>query len=135
MQPVDLTDGSLRVHINYTDMLTGRADPQLAVRLMITSGNMRDMKLVGSKGQVYVNRNLMLHGMSPDESGVNASLTEVPETLLPVTTDERGAKYQHVKGADQHVEGTVDANRNAAARNGVAVGVLAFAVGAVAVLV
>lgn len=132
VKPVDLTEGSLSVHIDYTDKLTGRADPRLACRIMITSGNMRDFTLVGQKGQVYVNRNVMLQGMSPNEEGVNQSLTATAESLLPVQTDENGAKYQHVKGADQHVDGTVDAKKNAAQRNGAVAGVLALVVGVVA---
>lgn len=114
---MDATEGSLSVHINYTDFLSGRADKRLPVRILVTQGNMRNMQLVGTKGQVFVNRNIMLTGLSPGETGVNASLTTTAESLLPVQTDDRGAKYQHVKGADGHVDGTVDA-KSSALRNG-----------------
>ena len=109
MKPIDVSEGSLAVHINYTDFLSGRADELLPVRIMVTQGNMRDASRVGQKGNVYVNRNIMLEGLSPGETGVNHSLTTTAESLLPVQTDDSGAKYQHVKGADGHVNGTVDA--------------------------
>lgn len=117
------------MHIDYTDFLSGRPDKEIAVRLMVTQGNMRNGKLVGQKGQVYVNRNIMLTGLSPGEKGVNASLTTTAETLLPVQTDDSGAKYQHVKGADGHVNGTVDA-KSAGSRT--VAGTLSLAAGVIA---
>ncbi|EJT48872.1 hypothetical protein A1Q1_02041 [Trichosporon asahii var. asahii CBS 2479] len=131
VKPIDVSEGSLAVHIDYTDFLAGRADKKLPVRIMITQGNMRDVSHVGTKGQVYVNRNIMLEGLSPGETGVNASLTTTAESLLPVQTDDSGAKYQHVKGAEGHVNGTVDA-KSSATRSAAVIGPLALVAGVIA---
>lgn len=132
-QPVPLASGRLSVTIDYADLLSGRPDNSQQVRLLITSGNLRDLNVVGSKGQIYVSRNIVIQGTSPDKEGVNPSLTTSAASLLPVQTDENGAKFQPMKGADQHVTGTVDAKRvGGAQRNGAAAGAAALVVGVVA---
>lgn len=129
--PIDLSVGSFQFTPNYTDYMTSRAASAVQVRLLVTSGDLSSHEFVGSKGDAYVTRPLMITGESPDGAGVNASLTET--NTMPIVTDSRGGLIQHQEGAEKHVTGTVDA-KSAAGPAAVPALVLAFGAAAVALL-